>query len=318
VRTVLSSVLILGLGLCACDGGEPQPPAAADPAEFEKLRNHAFRLFDAGGDLVAIREALAAAYVLRPDAYGVNWRLGQVHADLKLNSEALDHYEAAWAARQDDGDILLRVITLQTELGRDEDALALMPGLAAFAPLAGEALALEATLRDHRGERDLALALVERAAELEPALAYRAQSLHGRFLMQAGDLDGAHERFSSALAGRADYKEAVKGLADTCQRLGREAEAAHWQQVLSLLLDLTDDVMARKKKVMRRNRLEQLVELHPQWEGAFQQLADLQRNAGDTDQACATIETYIALHGTEWDPLDVIRLRQRYCSGAGG
>lgn len=318
----LLAALSLGLPGCAPDAESDGSASGAtsnqaaqpeDPAQFEALRNAAFRLFDAGADLAQLRDALLAASALKPEAYGVNWRLGHVYADLKLNSEALSRYEAAWAVRQDDNEVLMRVVVLQIELERNDDALALLPRLRADPELVGQALALEASLRDHLGDRPAALALVERSRGLSPAVGYRAQSLHGRFLMQAGDMAAAQERFASALAGRADYKEAVKGMADTCHRLARPDEAAHWEQVLGLLLDLTDNAYARKQLARRRVALSNMLEIYPEWAGAFQQLADLQRRAGEMDAACQTIQRYLERHGESLPPLDVVRIRQRFC-----
>lgn len=325
-------LLLVACALGGCDEADPgaahptddgQPvdqaagPAATpvDAAAFEAARNEAFRLFDAGGDLGAMREALEAARDLDPSAYGVNWRLGQVLADLKLHSEALACFQAAWEARPDETSLLLKIVTLQAQLGLDEQALLLLPRLHDDPALAGEALYLEARIRDMAGDRDMAVDLVRRADALPPSLGFRGQSLYGRFLMQDGQMQSAYEHFAKALEGRADYKEALKGLADTCRRLGREDDAAHWDEVLALVLDLTDDAYARQKKDMRRTKLERLVMIHPAWDGAFKQLADLQRRAGDMDAACATIDAFLSHHGDSVPEVDREALRRRYCTG---
>jgi len=155
--------------------------------------------------------------------------------------------------------------------------------------------------------------VVTGADDMAPEIAYRAQSLHARFLFQAGDLPGARDLFATANRGRPDYKESVKGLADTQRRLGDAEAAEHWSEVLSLLLSLTDDEYVRKRPAVRQERLARLVEIHPAYEDAFQQLAELQRRAGDMAGACATIEAFLEQHGGRVAPEDTERLRQRFC-----
>lgn len=323
-RVTLFAVVLLTASLSCAPEAESAdtppdsaPAPAVDPAQFEALRNEAFRLYEGGAELADMRDALLAAHAADPSAYGVNWRLGQVFADLKLNAEALHHFEAAFEARSDDGELLLKIITLQAQLSMDQEALQLLPQLRQHEALAGEALYLEARVRDHAGDREAARALLEQALQLPDALAYRAHSLLARFKLQEGDLPASHALFERALAGRADYKEAAKGLADTCRRLGRDSEADHWDEVLSLLLDLTDDTYIRKRKELRLDRLSRLVQIHPAWEEGFQQLADLQRRTGDMTAACATIDAFLAHHGSTVPDADRQHLRQRYCTEDG-
>jgi len=115
----LLAVLLLALALApalapACGeapgGGEPaadtpeSDPALASEAEFEEARNHAFRLFDAERDSNAVIDALERAHAMRPDAYGVNLRLGRAYAQRKLHDEALEHDLLARAANPEDVD----------------------------------------------------------------------------------------------------------------------------------------------------------------------------------------------------------------------
>ncbi len=260
-------------------------------------------------DLDALREARA----MRPDAFGVNRRLGQLCTELNMHVEALECFEAASAARPDDTDMLFATITLQTRLGQYERSLALLPRLAAIPGMRGDALYQEALIHDVRGDRELALARVAEGRELPAEESYRLLSMHGRFLIEDGDYQGARDRFAAALAGRPDYKEALQGLSAVCRRQGLAEEADHWDEVLAQFLELTDNEHTRREKSARRKALARLVEIYPEWRDAFQQLAVLQQQVKDRDGACATIERYLELYGGEVDAEEQERLRRRFC-----
>src|SRR5262249_60011895 len=130
---------------------------------------------------------------------------------------------------------------------------------------AGEARYQEALIRDQQGRREDAEALVSDTAGLSPAQAYRCRSLHGRYLTEAGDWAAASAEFAAALAGRPDYKEALRGAADCARRLGHEDEAKQWDERLALFVDLTDNVYMHTPRAagQRRAVLEQLVVAYP-------------------------------------------------------
>lgn len=288
-------------------------PGAVDEATFEAARNKAFQLNEARGDINAAREALLVAHAMRPEAFGVNKRLGAVYAELRLNLPAVDHYRKALAAHPDDNSVRQSLVALLAMIDADEEMLRELPILRADPDHVGEALYLEARLRDMRGDRETAQALLSEADGLPAAEVYRALSLHGRFVFQYGDYSRAQALFARAQEARPDYKEAVKGLADCALRLGRSDEAEHWGTILSLLLDLTDDEYIKKNDDLRRQKLVALLELMPEYTTGFKLLADLHRQAGEVSEACAVIERFIALHSDLLQADDLASLRAHYC-----
>lgn len=275
-------------------------------------------LQESGADPAQTLAALLVAWQIDPGHYGINHRLGQLYADQGQHEQALDHFRRALAARPDDSQTRLDVVSLEVRLGQFDAALADLPPLEPDAHLRGEAHYLKAILLDQRGERDAALALVQDVAGLTPAEAYRCESLHGRFLFEAGDFAGAQTRFRAALAGRPDYKEALRGLADSCRRLGDDAQAARCDEVSALFLELTDNVFIRSPqgRAQRREVLEKLLAAYPDWKEGFPKLADLQVELGDRDAACRTIEAFLAAHGASLKPDAVASLRRHYCDEA--
>jgi len=335
-RWLPRSLRAAGLVVCcaaiggACDGAAaPSPSTAGTQAaaatvknkggpEFEAARAHAVQLQESGADQGQVLQALQAAYRLNPDHYGINHRLAQACSELKLHDQALDHFLRAYRARPEDHETLLASVTLQVRLGQLDEALANLPPLQADPAYAGEARYQHATILDQRGERAAALALVADTSGLAPPQAYRCKSLHGRYLLEDGDFAGAEAHFRAALAGRADYKEALKGMADSSRRLGQDSQAAHWDEVLDLVVALTDNIYVKspREREGRRATLERLVACYPEWTDGFAQLADLQLQLGDKAAACATIETFLARQGATMPPEAAARLRDRYCGGA--
>lgn len=319
--------LLLGLAVAGC-GDAPGPatdegsdevatidPAQVSEAEFEQARNHAFRLFDQQRDGNEAIEALERAHAMRPDAYGVNIRLGRAYAERKLHDKAVQHDLLALQARPDDPETRLQVITLLGRVGRQSDALELIDPLLDLPDYVGGGLYQQAYLLDALGRRDEALPPLERAAELPPDGAYRAHSLYGFFLFQAGEFERALAMFERALEGRADYKETLKGLQDCNRRLGREAEAEHWGEVLQLVLELTDNTYTRKQRALRIPALERLVEIHGRWTDAWFQLADTYRREGLLDEACAAFADYLREVGDALPADERARLTEKFCPG---
>jgi tetratricopeptide (TPR) repeat protein len=282
---------------------------------FEDIRNEAFRMQEAREEPVLVLEALRAAHALDPAAYGVNRRLGQVYGDMKLNTEALEHFRAARAAKPEALEDGLSVVRLLLALDRREEALQELEPLLIDEGTRGEALFHQARILDFLGDRDGALAAVRSADTLEPTVAYHAISLHGRFLMEQGEITSAEALFRKALSGRADYKEALRGMADSCRRQGRAEEADRWDRILRLFLDLTDNVFVRKRPVERRRTLEEIVAQYPEWTLGFQQLALQLRREGDNEGACRVIGEFLDTHSDLVGPTEAAALRDRFCSG---
>ncbi len=291
------------------------PGQADDDASFEELRNEAFRMHEAQEEPGRVLEALLAAHALDPDAYGVNRRLGQTYADIKLNLEALKHYRLARIAKPEAMQDGLAVVRLALAQGLHEEALSELEPLLKHEATRGEALYHQAGLLDFQGDRPGALSVARLASALGPDQAYHAISLHGRFTLEAGDFAQAEALFRTALAGRPDYKEALRGMADACRRQQRPEEAARWDRVLGLFLDLTDNVFIRKRPEERRRTLQALVAEYPAWTPAFAQLALLLRREGDRAGACQVIETFLDEHAPLVGPAEAAALRDRFCTG---
>ena len=303
----------------APDGGSPEPGAAeaagggADggreplPDTFEAARDHAFALAAQGAEPELILEALMHAHGLRPEAYGVNVRLGQVAQALGRREEATAAFTRALAARPEDAGAREALAQLHVEAG---DAAAAAPLVEAMPP--GEA----------RG------ALL---GEL------------GRLRLRDGDFDGARAFFLRGVDEAPGDTGVLKGLADASYRAGDETAGAHWQEVLTLVLALRDNVFtstrateaeardqreaAKRSDYLKREleghraRLERLVEVHPAWGQAFLELAELQLEAGEGDAACATMRDWATRHGPgsqlpealHVDAAEVERQLARFC-----
>ncbi|HEX5012329.1 MAG TPA: tetratricopeptide repeat protein [Planctomycetota bacterium] len=330
--TVLSRTLRRALplalsALLACDGSAPggtqpspaQPTATqpADPAAFEAARARAVHLQDSGGDPQAVLDALLAAHRLNEQHPGINRRLAVLYSDLKLYEPSLHHFQLLHDAQPDDHDALLSLVTLQVRLGQLDAAMANLPPLLADQHLAGEGRYQQATILDLQGRRPEAEALVADLSGLSPEQAYRCFSLRGRYEFEKGDMAAAAADFAAALSGRPDYKEALRGAADSARRLGHEDEARRWDEVLELFVDLTDNVFINTPKAapQKRAALEKLVAAYPAWGKGFLELADMQAKAGEKDAACATMRAYLAARGSELAPGDRDKLEQHFCGG---
>lgn len=309
---------LVALLLAAC-GGDPPAPAAgrADPAAFAAALERAARLQDGGGDARAALEALLAAHALDPAHAGINRRLGRAYSDAKLHEKALAHFEAAVRSDPADHETLLSVVTLRVRLDQADAALADLPPLLDDPRYAGEARYQKALILDRLGRREEAEALARDTADLSDELAYRCRSLHGRFLFEQGRWEEAAAEFARALAGRADYKEALRGAADCARRLGREDEARRWDDVLALFIRLTDNVFLASPRhaAERREVLERIVATYPEWGKGFQELAELQAAAGDRPAACATLRAWLQRHGGGLSDTERAAMEARYCGG---
>jgi tetratricopeptide (TPR) repeat protein len=322
-RLVLSAcVVAAALGCAEGEGAADEAnehavsdPTSASDAEFEEARNHAFRLFDQQRSSDSAIEALESAHAMRPEAYGVNVRLGRAYAERKLHDKALQHDLLALNARPEESETRLQAVTLLGRVGRQAEALEYIPPLLEDPEYLGGGLYQQAYLLDTLGRRDEALAPLERAATLPPDEAYRAHSLYGFFLFQAGEYERALELFESAVLGRADYKETLKGLQDCNRRLGREDAAQHWGEVLQLVLELTDNTYTRKQRSLRIPVLERLTEIHGQWTDAWFQLADTYRREGLLAEGCAAFADYLREAGDTLPADERERLTEKFCPG---
>lgn len=319
------------------DGVSAAPQDAADSGgpSFEVLRNEAFALFDSQGSTDEVLVALALAHAVNAEAYGVNLRMAQVCSGLRYHADAMHHYELALVQRPDELSIRRELAALGVSLGRERRALEVVEPLLADPDWVGEGTALKAMALDNLGRRAEALELLEAADALPVGQVAPCLTLHGRILHEQGDQERAYERFSAALALVPDDQAAVKGLADTSRRLGREPEADRWDEVLRLFLALRDNRFTRtaspvqdrqgQRMAGRRSeyigteqdaqveRLRRMIELHPRWSGAWEQLATLLRRQGDYDGACATFHELMTHHGALYDAPAAAAMRKKYC-----
>jgi tetratricopeptide (TPR) repeat protein len=308
---------LAALLLAACGGEPPAAPATgpSDPAAFATALERAARLQDGGGAEREALEALLAEHALDPAHGGVNHRLGRAYSDAKLHEKALEHFEAAFRADPADHETLLSIVTLRVRLDLLDAALADLPRLLDDPRYAGEARYQKALVLDRQGRREEAEALARDTADLPDVLAYRCRSLHGRYLFEQGRWEEAAAEFARALAGRADYKEALRGAADCARRLGREDEARRWDEVLALFVRLTDNVFLQSPRhaAERRAVLEQVVATYPEWSKGFQELADLQAAQGERAAACATLRAWLQRHGGHLSAAEGTAMEARYC-----
>ena len=105
----------------------------ATATTFEQLRDAGFAAASAGDDATALT-ALERARALKPDAYGVNVRLGQVATRLGRPELAIDALEAAIAKRPDDVESLRALGSELALVQRHADAYATWSALLDRAP----------------------------------------------------------------------------------------------------------------------------------------------------------------------------------------
>ena len=309
--------------------------AAAPPVEqvaFEQARNTAFRLLDERASPDECLAALQAAHALDPGAYGVNSRLGSLCVEMKRYAEAREHYEAALAARPDDAVSRREVVWLALQLGDPERALQAVAPLRDDPVLGGDALYLHALALDQLGRRDEARGVL---ADLDQHGSESAFVLRGQMALGAGELAAALADFEAVVARRPDDQAALRGLADTARREGDETAAAHWDEVLTLLVALRDNRYAKPaqdkvdRKVQRQaerasdyiarevaaqeQRLRRLIEIHPAWAEGFELLAELLRKGDRREEGCAVVDALLARHGAAYDAAAVADLRRRFC-----
>lgn len=300
------AMLLVLLGLTAgCDDGQT----------YEQQRRAALTLADHGEDQRAALEALLAAHEQRKDDAAINHRLGRVYAEMKLHEPSLHHFDLAWRERPQDRLTLLSIVRLEVRLGKLASAEEHLKPLLEDSEFRGEGLYEMAVIRDSQGRRDDALAIVSALDGLSPSQAYRCASMHGRFLLEQGEMERARERFAAALAGRGDYKEALKGVADSLRRLGRDDEADRWDRILGLVVELTDNVYMRSIEAadQRIAVLEELCRIYPEWVDGFRRLAELQLKLGNPEAACRAIEAFLLKH-PEVPNAQAEKLRSNYCA----
>ncbi len=307
---------LAGLLLLAACGPSSAAPVA-NSADFETARQQALKLQEDGAPPEEQLEALLAAHRLDPAHAGINRRLGRVYTDLRRPEEALAAFQRVLLAQPDDHETLMATVTVHVWLARLDEALALLPALLADPQFAGEARYQKALVLDQQGRREEAEALVAETQGLSAPQAFRCHSLRGRYLSERGDWAGASAEFARALAGRPDYKEALRGAADCARRLGRGDEARRWDARLALFVELTDSVYAQSARLEKPRRaiLEKLVADYPAWGDGFLELAALQQRAGDQRAACRTVEAYLAAHGAGVPADQRAALRKRFCEG---
>jgi len=354
-HTLGGQALVWALVVCVvgCDAGDTPRSAASDEAAapttaddpvmaraaFEELRNVAFSLFDRHGSTPEVLAALARAHALDGQAWGVNNRMARVSMDLKRHADALRHHELNLALRPEDLATRREVASLSVSLGRDERALEVVEPLLADPQWIGDGTSLKAMALDNLGRRAEALDLLESVGDLPLDQAASCLGLHGRMLHEQGDHARAHERFTAAVALAPDDQAVVKGLADTCRRLGRDDEADRWDEVLELFLALTDNRFTRaaspkrdrkgqrqagrhseyigREQAAQVERLRRMIELHPRWAVAWEQLAELLRRDGDRDGACRSIQDLMARHGVLYDEARRAELLRKFCAEGG-
>jgi tetratricopeptide (TPR) repeat protein len=301
---------LLGLAV-GCNGEAP-----VHEQTYRTQKAQALALADRSKNQRDVLAALLEVHALREDDRAINHRLGRVYADMKLHELSLHHFDLAWRAQPDDAETLLSIVRLEIRLGMLAEAEEHVQPLLDDALFRGEGLYELAVVRDQQGRRDEALVLVADISGLSPEQAYRCASLHGRFLLEAGETDGARERFAASLVGRGDYKEALKGMADSLRRLGRTDEAARWDRILELIVELTDSVYMRSIQAapQRIAVLKELNAIYPEWVDGYRRLAELNVKLGNAEQACAAIEAFLTNH-PDVPAGQAAGLRARYCAG---
>lgn len=300
------------LGLPSGCNDEP----SVDDQTYRTLRKQAIADADRAKNPSEEIDLLLAVHVLRKHDATINHRLGRVYAGMKVHERSLHHFELAWRSHPEDTKTLLSILRLEIRLGLLAEAEEHVQALLTDTALRGEALYELAVIRDQQGRRDDAEAIVADLQGLSAVQAYRCASLHGRFLLERGEIELARERFAAALTGRGDYKEALKGMADSLRRLGQTVRAERWDRILGLIVELTDSVYMRSIQAApeRIAVLDELCRIYPEWVDGFQRLADLHVKLGQAEEACQAIEAFLQSH-PETPVLQASNLRAAYCAG---
>jgi tetratricopeptide (TPR) repeat protein len=272
-------------------------------------------LDESGADPEGALVALLALHDQRPGYAGINRRIARLQVDRLQHTEALRFYERVYRAEPDDVDSLLMIVKLKVRLENDDGALLALDPLMGHERLGGEAAYQMASIHERRGDRERAFRCLTSVLDLPAQVSFRAAAMHGRMLMEDGDLSGAHARFEQARAGKPDLLEALKGLADTSRRLGRHDEAKHWDRVLAILLSLKDDSLIRtpERADKRLGLLSEITDVYPDWYLGFRELANQLVQRGDTVGACHVIESMLVVHGDQIGNQGAEKLRRAYC-----
>lgn len=312
-------ILLASLATPACDpgassgDGAAQAPTAAlgaraddgPPEDLEGAFDAAWRRakqLDRTGVTARKRiRAWRAVHALRPDARLVNELLGRALLDGYLRGEAAEHFWSAlehtpseMKAGEAYAELLLLYAQTLIDLGRDQEAMQLLVRMPDNAEAAAESWTVMARVLDGQGDRAGARQRVDDAITKFPGHAWRAFALRGRFLFEEQEYDAARQDFQAALRQRPDCKPALKGLADSERRSGHDQAADRWDEILTLMVDLTDDVVKGVEPAFRRPRLERLTELYPRWIAGWIELADLLEADEGRDAACALIRQLVA------------------------
>ncbi|GJM20106.1 MAG: hypothetical protein DHS20C15_00210 [Planctomycetota bacterium] len=288
-RSLLSACLLTA-ALVAC--GPPASEAEAgessrdDAPLFQQARRAALDLDERealpGQRVAAWREAQE----LRARSPFVLQKLARALLDAQLQGEAVEVLARTLELKPEDTDTRRQLVRVLLDLGRDAEALPLLVAARDTGDVDADTLTQLAQLRDRAGDRDEARALLDEAVARWPDDAARALALRARFQLETGALDDAARDFHAALALRPDNTTALKGLADVARRQGDDARADHWDEVLGLMVDLTDNVVLRDDASFRKPRLRRLAELHPAWIAGWHELAGRMQAAGRVPEAC--------------------------------
>jgi len=314
------------------------PEESVEPLTFEAARDAAFELEGKGGDDEEIHDAFSAVHSMRPEAYGVNVKLGQVCVRLGLLEESVAAFARAWAVRPEDMETLRALVTQLVEVGDLERARDLLQELKVHPQQVGNALFLEARMlgmSEREEQHAQAVLLLEEALALPPEEAVETLVVLGRWMLERGLFEESRQALLAALVAEPGDIGVLKGLATACWRMGLDTEASRWQEILELMLGLRDNVFTREQKTesgaanqrfaierseyIRReieaheSRLIRLIEIHPAWGEGFLELAQLQAEGAEPTKACATIEAYLKYHAAELSSEAGEALKSSYC-----
>ncbi|MDE2475565.1 MAG: tetratricopeptide repeat protein [Alphaproteobacteria bacterium] len=205
----------------------------ADPAHFDALfRLGAIRLRQ--GRFADARQLLLQAIEMRGDFAEVHGLLGSAMTGLRLNEQAISHYEKAIAIKPDYAEAHNNLGYTLHVLGRAKDSIAHFQQALAIKPAYPEA-------HNNFGNALLALGQFEEAIrQFEAALNLRAnyaEAYHnlGNGLLALGRRDEALNQYRKATAIKSDYADAYYGHGKTLDALDRTDEAiGQYEKALSI------------------------------------------------------------------------------------